>query len=191
MDKIRVEPASSAYRLLNPGCVVLISAGDGRRDNLFAVTWNMPVRKDPGMVAVLSGKRHFSYPLIERSGEFGINVPDASLADAVLGCGTTSGRTVEDKFARFGLTRRDPAHIKAPLVKECVAHLECRVCQVIDLGKSALLIAQILEAQVAGEHFRDGRWCFENGLELLHHLGGADFCVSSRALTARRPAEPA
>ena len=45
MEKVKVEANGVAYRLLNPGCIVLISVGDGKRDNLFPVTWNMPVRK--------------------------------------------------------------------------------------------------------------------------------------------------
>ena len=187
MDKTPLEPLSRAYRLLNPGSVVLVSVGDGKRDNLFPVTWNMPVRDDPPMAALLCGKDHFSYPIIARTGELGLNVPDASIVDALLGCGLTSGTDVSDKFARFGLSRQAPTRISAPLVAEAVAHLECRICQVVDLGDSALLVAQVLAAAADPRHFRDGRWRFDEGLRLIHHLGGDDFCVSERAVTARRP----
>ena len=186
MDKSRVEPVSKAYRLLNPGSVVIVSVGDGEKDNLFTVTWNMPARTDPGMVALLSGKRHYSYSFIARTGELGINVPDASMVDAVLGCGRTSGKDGKDKFERFGLTRQKAARIKAPMVKEAVANLECRVCQVVDLGASSLLIAQILEASAADKHFENGEWTFDNGLRLLHHLGGDRFCTSEKAINAQK-----
>ena len=33
------------------------------------------------------------------------------------------------------------------------------------------------------EAFRDGKLIFENGLELLHHLGGDRFCVSDRVIS--------
>ena len=188
MKKVAIEPSSLAYRLVNPGSVVLISVGDKNHDNLFPVTWNMPVRKDPGMIAILSGKRHFSYPFIEKTGEFGVNVPDVSIVDAVYGCGKTSGKDVKDKFSRFGLTRKESSDIKAPLVNEAVANLECRVCQVVDLGRSALLIANILKAQVATKHYKNGDWCFDNGLQLLHHLGGDRFCVSDRVVHGKNPA---
>lgn len=187
MEKANVD-VSVAYRLLNPGSVVLISVSDGERDNLFPVTWNMPVRKDPGLAAILSGKRHFSYPFIERTGEFGISVPDASLVDAVYGCGTTSGRDVPDKFARFGLNRQKAERIRPPLVREAVATLECRVCQVVDLGGQALLIAQILCAHASERHFHRGNWTFENGLRLLHHLGGRRFAVSGSEVEAKTAA---
>ena len=186
MEKVNIEASPNAYRLLNPGSVVLITVGDGNKDNLFPVTWNMPVRKDPGMVAILSGKRHYSYPFIASTGEFGMNVPDISIADAVLGCGTTSGRDVEDKFSRFGLTRQKAQKIKLPLVREAVAHLECRVCQMVDLGASSLIIGQIVAAAADPRHFQKGEWNFDNGLQIIHHLGGDRFCVSDKVIKASR-----
>ena len=68
-----------------------------------------------------------------------------------------------------------------------MAHLECRVCQVVDLGASSLLLAQVLEATAATEHFQNGRWLFSNGLQLIHHLGGDQFAISDRAVTANKP----
>ena len=187
MEKADVRPLANAYRLLNPGCLVLVSVGDGEADNLFPVAWNMPLRKDPPMVGLLSGKGHYSYPFIQKTGEFGLNVADASMMDAVLGCGYTSGAAEQDKFARFGLTRQPSTRIKAPLVAEAVGNLECRVCQVVDLGVSSLIIAQVLEATAATTHFQQGRWAFQNGLQLIHHLGGTEFCLSERAVTANKP----
>lgn len=190
MNKAAVMPRKLAYRLLNPGSVVLVSVGDGDRDNLFPVTWNMPVKKDPGMVALLSGKRHFSYPFIEKTGEFGLNIPDASLVNAVYGCGTTSGRDVPDKFERFGLTRQAAEHIKAPLVSEAIANLECRVVQLVDLDTASLIVAEILDAVASVDHFVGGNWSFENGLKLIHHLSGKRFCVSETDLSPTGDSSP-
>lgn len=186
MEKTTIE-LKQAYRLLNPGCVVLVSVGDGAEDNLFPVTWNMPVRKDPPMIALTSGKGHFSYPFIERTGEFGLNVPDTSIADQVLGCGSVSGHRVKNKFGRFGLGRQASKVIKAPLVEQAVATLECRVCQVVDLGASALLVAQVVAASAAPSVFANGAWKLDDGLELIHHLGGNKFAVSDHAIKASIP----
>jgi flavin reductase (DIM6/NTAB) family NADH-FMN oxidoreductase RutF len=177
MNKSPVDLAS-AYRLLNPGPVVIVSVAAGERDNLFTVTWNMPAAKDPPAVVLLSGRGHFSLPFIERTGEFAINVPDVSLADAVYGCGTTSGRAVTDKFGRFGLTRQPAMKIGAPLVAEAVANLECRVEVIHDVLGSALIVARVVAAQACNEHVIDGQWSFDHGLQLLHHLSGRRFCSS-------------
>ncbi len=182
MDKARIDPLSSATRLINHGPCVLISVGDGNRDNLFTVAWNMPVRKDPPLIAIESGKGHFSYDFIARTGEFGLNVPTLDIAEKVLAAGKISGAAVDDKFAHVGLTRQPPTAIKAPLVAEAVASLECRVCQVVDLGASSLLIAQVVDATADPAAFKDGEWCFDDGLRLLHHIGGNAFSASERKI---------
>ncbi len=147
----------------------------------------MPVRKDPPMVAMLSGKRHYSYPFIAKTGEFGLNILTAAHVEPLLGCGLTSGNTEPDKFERFVLTRESSEHIKAPLVAEAVAAAECRVCQIVDLGASSLLVAQIVRAVALPSHFEKGSWRFDDGLELLHHLGGNKFAVSDHVITAKKP----
>ena len=178
---------SEVYHLLNPGPVVLVSVKHGDRDNLFPVSWVMPACDDPPVVALLVAREHFSFPLLEQSGELGINIPTLPVLDAVYGCGKTSGRDEPDKFARFGLTREVSAEIGAPLVAECVAGIECRVDRIHDVEGSALIVARAVAARAAPDCFRDGDWRFETGLALCHHLSSARFCVSERVATARRP----
>jgi flavin reductase (DIM6/NTAB) family NADH-FMN oxidoreductase RutF len=82
--------------------------------------------------------------------------------------------------------RQKAEKIKAPLVGEAFANLECKVAQIVDLGASALVIGQVVAALADDAHFRDGKLIFDNGLELLHHLGGDRFCVSDRLLEGKR-----
>ncbi len=177
----------NAHRLITPGPVLLVSAGTGSDDNLFSVAWSMALRKAPPMVAILSGKGHYSWNLMESTGEFGLNVPGADLAEAVIFCGRHSGREVPDKFAAAGLSRSPAREIKAPLVKEAVAHLECRICQVVDMGYSSLAMAQVVYAEAREVYFSGGSWDFSTGLRLIHHLGGDRFSVSSEDLQVRQP----
>lgn len=181
MSDIFVE-TDKPHRLITPGPVLLVSAGNGSDDNLFSVAWSMALRKDPPMAAILSGKGHYSWELIRATGEFGLNVPDASLAEAVLFCGRNSGRDLPDKFSAAGLTRTPAREIAAPMVGEAAAHLECRISQMVDMGYSSLLIAHVVHAEARKDCFSNGGWDFAGGLRLLHHLGGDRFSVSSEAL---------
>ncbi len=181
----QVEPLSVAYRLLNPGVVVLVTVGDEERDNVFTASWNMPVVSAPPTVAVCIGKDNFSYGFVERTGELGLSIPDESLVDAVYGCGSVSGADVADKFARFGLRRERAREIAAPLVGDAVAALECRVERTVDLGDAAIVVARVLAAYARPEHFSEGSWRFDRGLRLIHHLGADAFCVSERAIRPR------
>jgi flavin reductase (DIM6/NTAB) family NADH-FMN oxidoreductase RutF len=181
MNKVMVSP-ETATKLINHGPVVIVSVGDTSKDNLFAVAWNMPIRKVPPMVAIESGKAHYSYDFIVKTGEFGINVPSARIAEKVFRAGTISGAATDDKWRDVGLTRQAPSAIKPPLVAEAVANLECRVCQVVDLGASSLLIAQVVAAAADETVFDGNTWRFDTGLELLHHIGGNKFSVATKLI---------
>ena len=183
MTKLKIH--SGAHVFLNPGCVVWISAGDGQSDGVFSVTWNMPIRKEPAMVAIECSQNHHTYQFIRKTGEFAINIPEGKMVDAVLGCGTVSGKSGVDKFEKFGLTRVKAEKIKSPLIKEAFANIECRIAQVVDMGASALLLAQVVSTQVDERHYADGKLSFENGLELLHHITGNQFCVSNKVLIGK------
>ena len=56
--------------------------------------------------------------------------PDRDILDTVVGIGTCSGADT-DKFARFGLTPVAGQCVRAPLVKECLANIECTVVDII------------------------------------------------------------
>jgi flavin reductase (DIM6/NTAB) family NADH-FMN oxidoreductase RutF len=52
--------------------------------------------------------------------------PTVELAAKVVGCGNTSGRDI-DKFKAFQLTPAAASLVKASLIDECYANLECKV----------------------------------------------------------------
>ena len=70
-------------------------------------------------------------------------MPTVDLLDKLVGIGTCSGE-VTDKFARFRLTPMQARHVRPPLIKECLANIECRV---IDIVKRHNIV--VLEAVAA------------------------------------------
>lgn len=180
-------PLEYAYRLLNPGGVVLLSVGTmGGRDNLLPITWNMPVRKDPPGLALVCSREHFSYPLLALSRQFGVNIFSAEHAPTLLACGTVSGFDVGDKFERFQLEREAAVHISAPLVAQAIAHLECTMVQEVSVGSSSLIVANVLRATARNDVFSEGQWRFDRGLTLLHHLSSDRFCISDKAIVVAK-----
>jgi flavin reductase (DIM6/NTAB) family NADH-FMN oxidoreductase RutF len=75
--------------------------------------------------------------LIEEAGDFTVNVVPPQLKELVQYCGTTSGRD-HDKFREKGLTAIPSSKIKAPLIKECILHYECKIIYKNDLIPSEL-----------------------------------------------------
>jgi len=137
----------------------LVTCGRGSRSNIIAVSFCMPVAKEPPTVACAIGQKMYSCELIRQTGEFVINVPTQEMTRQVYYCGTHSGRDC-DKFRETGLTPLPARHISAPIIAECVAHIECRVTQSISTGDKRLFIAIVLDAY-ADEDVEQGRRTIE------------------------------
>jgi len=52
------------------------------------------------------------------------------MLDKVVGIGTCSGADT-DKFTKFKLTPVKGRIVKAPLIKECLANIECKVVDIV------------------------------------------------------------
>jgi flavin reductase (DIM6/NTAB) family NADH-FMN oxidoreductase RutF len=181
---------AKAYRLLNHGPTVLVSAAHGGRRNVMAAAWAMPLDFDPPKVAVVIDRSTYTRELIEGAGEFALSVPCRNFADATYTVGSTSGHGMErDKFERYGLATFGGTAIAAPLLEGCVAWLECRVLpEPHNQQTHDLFIARVLAAQADDRVFSGGRWHFESGQEALrtiHHLAGGAFVGAGHALQAR------
>lgn len=126
-----------AFTLIEPGPVVLVTTFDGARNNIMTISWTMVTDFTPRF-ALTTGPWNHSYNALRDSRECVIAVPTLELIDQVVGIGTCSGADT-DKFAKFGLTPLNGKHVKAPLIKECWANIECRVVDVIEAHNIVIL----------------------------------------------------
>jgi len=105
----------------------------------------MPVSKEPPLVACAIGRRSYSCKLIESTKEFIVNIPPEELKPKIYYCGLHSGYQV-DKFKETGLTPQPARKVKAPIIDECVAYMECKVRKEIETGDKKLFIGEVIEA---------------------------------------------
>lgn len=164
---------SRANRLVNHGSVVLASSRHEEKRSIITLAWQMPVSHSPMLLAIAVGKTRFSHELISRSREFVINVPSWNLLDKVMYCGTNSGRDV-DKFKECGFTPLPGEKVRAPLIQECFAHIECRLRNEYEAGDHTIFVGEALAALVDDGILRDGG-VDPGRVKTLHHLGGAHF----------------
>ena len=173
--KIEV-PLSKALRLINPGPVVLVTSKYEEVVNIMAAAWTTPISHDPPFVGVSISPRRFSHELIEKSGEFVLNVPGLSLAKQVKLCGTLSGRKA-DKFKEAQLTPAEAKLVSIPLIEECLGHLECTLVGHYSLGDHTLFVGRVVAAQAKAGAF-SGTWLLDDEeTKPLHHLGGIYYGV--------------
>ena len=184
---------AKAYRLLNHGPTVLVSAAAQGRRNLMAAAWAMPLDFSPPKVAVVLDKATYTRRLIEASGEFALQVPVRAQLDLVDALGSVSGADEEalggrDKFDAFGLATFAGSATGAPLLEGCAAWLECRLLPEPPIQQRYdLFLGEVIAAQSDPRVFSAGRWHFDghDDLRTLHHVAGGHFIVDGEAVDAR------
>ena len=169
---LRALPLAQVYRLLEPGPVVLVSTARAGRADLMAMSWHTMMEFEPPLIGCVMSASHLSYDNVLATRECVIAIPTVEIAKQVVGCGNASGRTV-DKFARFGLTALPASRVRAPLVAECYASLECRLADTTLARKYNFLVLRVVQAWIdpARKHPRT-----------LHHMGRGLFMVAGRRL---------
>jgi flavin reductase (DIM6/NTAB) family NADH-FMN oxidoreductase RutF len=124
----------------------LITCGDIQGEsNIIAVSFCMPVSKEPPLIACAIGKEFYSSKLINDTREFIVNVPPKNLKKEIYYCGYHSGYEI-DKFKATGLTAKAALNVNVPIIDECIAHMECKVINVIETGDKNLFIGEVIEA---------------------------------------------
>lgn len=166
-------PLSRVYRLLEPGPVVLVSTTAKRKANIMAMSWHMMIEFEPPLVGCVISNRNHTFNMLKATQECVINIPTAELAAQVAGCGNTSGRRT-DKFKKFHLTPVAGSRVKAPLVGECYANLECRVFDAKLAAKYNLFILEVLKAWIDPS---------QKNPRTIHHRGRGTFMVAGRTIT--------
>jgi len=175
-----------AYRLLHPRHTVLVTCTDkAGKANIITLAWSMPTSANPPMVAMSITPKRYSYRLIKKTGEFVINVPTMRIVKQTLFCGRISGREC-DKFEDAPLTAAPAKKVRAPIIKECVAHLECKLVQTIPTGDHTLFIGEVVAAYVNKGIF-DKIFNVEK-VKPVFHMGGDSFVtISPKVVTPPRP----
>lgn len=165
-------PVENANRLVNTGCVVLVSSSNEEKDNIVTLAWQSPLSHAPMLLGVAIANVHLSTEIINESEEFVINVPNKDLIEETHACGSISGRKV-DKFEENGLSREEPEEIETPAIRECVANIECEVENTFVTGDHTLFVGKVQSARVEEElfNFEENYWKIKPETELLHHLG--------------------
>lgn len=181
---------AKAYRLLNHGPTVLVTAAHAGQRSVMAAAWNMPLDFQPPKVAVVIDRNTFTRGLIDASGRFGLSVPRASMLTEVMKAGSLSGRELAaqglDKFEACGLQVVQPDADAAsdhdtPLVAGCLAWLQCRLLPEPGVAvRHDLFLAEVSAAWADPTTFSDGRWHLpaDESQRSIHHVAGGAFFVT-------------
>jgi flavin reductase (DIM6/NTAB) family NADH-FMN oxidoreductase RutF len=141
-------PTSQVRRFLEPGPIVLVSSAWKGKTNIMTMGWHMIMEFEPSLVGCYIWSENHSFDMIRKSKECVINVPAVDIGAKVVGIGNSSGRDV-DKFEEFELTAMPGDKVKAPLIGECFANLECKLVDRSLIRKYSLFVLEVVKAHVA------------------------------------------
>jgi len=164
---------SKAFTLLEPGPVVLVTTHDGKNSNVMTISWTMVVDFTP-VFAITTGEWNHSFAALRKTRECVIAIPTVDMLDQVVGIGTCSGADT-DKFAKFKLTPVQGQIVKAPLIKECLANIECKV--VDRVAKHNIVVLEGVAAYVDPAR---------KETRTIHAVGDGTFVVDGRKLDRRK-----
>lgn len=176
-----------ASRVLQGGPVALVTTRHHGASNVLPVAWHTPLSTDPPLVGIAIERSRHSLDLISHSQEFAINIPTRALLHHVQYLGSLTGRHV-DKLEATQMETFAPTHITAPLLRGCLAWVECEVVEAIPVGDHTLFVGLVRAVHVDPDAFTD-RWLPEAAIEHrpLHYLGGTAYAALYGVSHARLP----
>lgn len=169
---MREVPVERALTFIEPGPVVLVTTAEGNRNNVMTISWTMAIDFDQHMV-LTTGSWNHSFGTLMATGECCVCIPPASMAETVVAIGMVSGRDT-DKFARFHLHGEKGKLVQAPLIRECMACLECRVVDYLE--PYSFVVLKVLRV-VENEEVQDRR--------ILHAVGDGTFFADGQKFDLR------
>ena len=170
MKKMQI---SKAFTLIESGPVVLVTTHDGKKNNIMTISWTMVVDFTP-VFAITTGPWNYSFAALQKTKECVIAIPTVDMLDKVVGVGTCSGSDT-DKFEKFMLTPVKGKHVKAPLIKECLANIECKVADIV--RKHNIIVLDAMAAYIDDKR-KEKR--------ALHAVGDGTFIVDGRKMNRRK-----
>ena len=161
-------PVHNVRRFLEPGPIVLVSSAHKDQTNIMTMGWHMVMEFSPALVGCLISGANHNHDLIRGSRQCVINIPTVDIAETVVKIGNTSGRDI-DKFAEFGLTPKPGTHVRAPLIEQCYANLECTLADATWVNKYNVFVFEVVKAHVATS---------PKVPKTIHYRGDGEFMIS-------------
>lgn len=161
MKKINL-PQAATLTSPNPVTVVCTEKPDGST-NLATVSWWTYLSFNPNMIAFAMAKTSYSGERVRETGKVIVTIPGAEIAEAVMGCGSTTGKNT-DKVEKFGieLSALEGSNIQIPLHSRVV--IQCSLKEYYEVGDHYLYICNA--GQVYGNEAEEALFAW-NGYSQL------------------------
>lgn len=195
-----VLPEDDRYRLLTnfvgPRPIALVSTVDEQgRNNAAPMSFFNVFSHEPPILILGIQPREDGAPKdtvanLRRSGEFVVHMVDMAIAQAML----VTGRDVPpgvDEIALAGLTAVPSIQVAAPRIAESACAMECRVEQIIDYPRRAIILGRVVQMFVRDECLdAAGRYVDPATYQPIARLHMDNYITSDRQIVLEDRNEP-
>ena len=158
------------YQYSFPMQTVLVTCNDEQgKTNIITIAWHTPISIKPPLYGVSIAPSRYSHDLIMTNKEFVVNFVPYEMVEKAHFCGKHSGRTT-DKIHTTKLTLVPAKKIKVPVIKECYAHLECKMVRNLTIGDHTLFVGEVLAVQATENIFKNNLLII-NKTQPLYYVG--------------------
>jgi len=140
------EQLRHAMRAWTSGVTVVTAAHDGERHGMTVSSFTS-VSLEPPLVIISLHTESRTHRLVHAAGAFAVNI---LFADQGALSERFAGRASEDED-RFAGLEIEMLTTGAPVLKDALARLDCRVTQVISAGMNTIFLAEVVAARGEGE----------------------------------------
>lgn len=126
--------------------VALITTTGVRGPNVMSAEWTFQVSYRPMRLAVLVNPRDATHDNLLETREFGANFLSEEQASLANLAGHYTGKEVNKLTSEIFRTY-SARKIRAPLISECFANMECKVVEVLETGDHTMFLGEAVEAQ--------------------------------------------
>ena len=161
MEKIKLAKASRLTSP-NPVTVVCTEKPDGST-NLATVSWWTYLSFNPNMIAFAMAKTSYSGERVRETGNVIVTIPGAEIADAVMGCGSTTGRNT-DKVGKFGIELASVEGSKIQIPAHSRVAIQCHMKEYHETGDHYLYICEV--GQVYGNEAEEALFAWSGYSQL-------------------------
>ncbi len=178
MSKQNWKPGNMLY----PVPAVMVSCKgkeQGAKPNIITLAWAGTVCSDPVMLSISVRPERYSHDIIEKSGEFVVNLVAEELTRACDWCGVRSGRNF-DKFKEMKLSCYESEFMSTPAINESPVNIYCKVKDILRLGSHDMFLAEVIGVTV-DEAYMDENGKFDlEATKLIAYSHGEYFALGKK-----------
>jgi len=125
--------------------IYILTTRKGEEKHGMIVSWISQISHDPPLVMAAIRKNRRMHPIVKEAGAFALHVLDQNEKHLI------SRFKLPSPAERFATVQCAEGETGAPIIKDALAFLECRVKKTVDAGDHTLFIGEAVSAAALDE----------------------------------------